>query len=79
MEIQGGPGGDRKFSMTGHNTGPDGGNQYYSRDFLYTPFLDAFGEGRSLSWRTDKGAELASWPLDGAAEARDAVRKYCSF
>jgi hypothetical protein len=80
IEIQNSSGRVQKFPMVANNFGPDGGSQFYSRDFLSAPFLDAFGdEGGVLRWRTDKGAELASWPLTGTAAAREMVRKVCNL
>ena len=68
----------RKFPMVAYNMGPDGGSQFYSRNFLSTPFLGAFAQdGGILSRRTDKGVEIASWQLSGTAEARGIVRKVC--
>ena len=78
IEIQDASRNVRKFPMVAYNMGPDGGSQFYSRNFLSTPFLDAFGqEGGVLSWRTQNGAETASWPLSGTVEARGMVRKIC--
>lgn len=78
LEIQNISGGVRKFSLVAYNTGPDGGSQLYSRDFLSTPFVDAYGqEGGVLRWETEKGVEIGSWPLKGSAAARDLVRKVC--
>ncbi len=66
--------------MAAYNMGPDGGSQFYSRNFLSMPFLDAFGqEGGVLSWRTDKGTEIASWVLKGTAKARDLMRRVCNL
>jgi hypothetical protein len=80
IEIKNASGHVQKFPLAADNFGPDGGSQFYSRDFLSAPFLDAFGEeGGVLRWRTDKGAELASWPLTGTAAARAMVRKVCNL
>ena len=80
IEIQNASGHVQKFPLVADNFGPDGGSQFYSRDFLSAPFLDAFGqEGGVLRWRTDKGAELASWILTGTAAAREMVRKVCNL
>jgi hypothetical protein len=58
----------------------DPGSQFYSRNFLSAPFLDAFGqEGGVLRWRTDKGGEIASWLLTGMAAATEIVRKVCNL
>jgi hypothetical protein len=80
IEIQNASGHVQKFPMVAENFGPDGGSQFYSQDFLSAPFLDALGqEGGVLRWRTDKGAELASWPLIGTAAGREMVRKTCKL
>jgi hypothetical protein len=80
IEIKNASGHVQKFPLGADNFGPDGGSQFYSRDFLSAPFLDAFGEeGGVLEWRTDKGAQLGSWPLTGTAAARAMVRKVCNL
>lgn len=80
IEIKNASGHVQKFPLVADNFGPDGGSQFYSRNFLSSPFLDAFGEeGGVLQWRTDKGAELASWPLTGTAAARAMIRKVCNL
>ena len=80
IEIQNASGRVQKFPLVAYNFGPDGGSQFYSRDFLSAPFLDAFGqEGGVLRWRTDKGGEIASWLLTGTAAAREIVRKVCNL
>jgi hypothetical protein len=80
IEIQNASGHVQKFPLVANNFGPDGGSQFYSRDFLSAPFLDAFGqEGGVLRWRTDKGGEIASWLLTGTAAAREIVRKVCNL
>jgi hypothetical protein len=78
LEIRNESGNAQTFPIVAYSTGPDGGSQFYSRDFLSTPLMDAFGqEGGVLKWRTDKGAEIASWPLSGSTDARAMVRKNC--
>jgi hypothetical protein len=78
LEIRSASGNAQTFPIVAYSTGPDGGSQFYSRDFLSTPLMDAFGqEGGVLKWRTDKGAEIASWPLSGSTDARAMVRKNC--
>ena len=80
IEIQNASGHVQKFPLVADNFGPDGGSQFYSRDFLSAPFLDAFAqEGGVLRWRTDKGGEIASWRLTGTAAAREIVRKVCNL
>src|SRR5271165_3162073 len=80
IEIQTPSGSLQKFPLVAYNFGPDGGSQFYSRNFVSSSFLDAFGqEGGVLRWRTAKGAELASWPLTGTAAAREMVRKVCNL
>ena len=80
IEIQNGSGRVQKFPLVAYNFGPDGGSQFYSRDFLSAPFLDAFGQdGGVLRWRTDKGAEIGSWLLTGTSAAREIVRRVCNL
>jgi hypothetical protein len=78
IEIQNASGSIRRFPLIAYNFGPDGGSQFYSRDFVSSPFLEAFGqEGGVLRWRTAKGVEIASWRLTGTAAAREMVRRVC--
>jgi hypothetical protein len=80
LEIQDASGAVRTFPIVAYNTGPDGGSQFHSRNFLSTSLLDTLRqEDGVLRWRTDKGVEIASWPLSGVADARAAARKFCGL
>jgi hypothetical protein len=82
LEVQRAFAGSAKFPVILYYTPADGGAWVSSGSgggWLTPAFFDAFAHDGKLIWRTGGGAEIASWPLKGSAEARESIRAGCNF